>query len=36
LRSMVEGEDDQRVRYWADTIAQVVREVTQALPPGVM
>lgn len=36
LRIMVEGEDDQRVRYWADTIAQVVREVTQALPPGVM
>ncbi|MDW7604323.1 MAG: phosphoglucosamine mutase [Candidatus Nitrotoga sp.] len=36
LRIMVEGEDDQRVRYWADTIAQVVGEVAQALPPGVM
>ena len=28
LRVMVEGEDDKKVRHWAETIAQAVREAT--------
>jgi phosphomannomutase len=29
LRVMVEGEDGEKVRHWAEAIAQAVREVTQ-------
>jgi phosphoglucosamine mutase len=30
LRVMVEGEDGEKVRHWAETIAQAVRKVAQA------
>ena len=31
LRVMVEGEDGEKVRYWAETISQAVRDVTRVV-----